>query len=181
MAQSRRCRLAWTRLGGRFFLAPAACQTNNLLERQPVPRLREMACGLIDVRHLSMGILDTQLRCNHCGARLRGDAIGECASCHSDLTQVGVWSELLEWGKNRRIGRTRYVWQRWVLGCGGLMALGLSLGFFLWGETSPSVYAWSLSFSLIGGYCVGRWHWRSAEREYDAAVQRRHSAQNATP
>ena len=117
-----------------------------------------------------MGVLSSQLRCNRCGARLPRDEVVRCPNCHSELAQVGVWSELLEWGRTRQIGRTRYVWHRWVLGRGGLLALGMSIGFIL-SRTPWPVYPFLVFMSLFGGYCVGRWYWRSAEQEYEAAMK----------
>ena len=119
-----------------------------------------------------MDVLSDDPRCNHCGARLPGPELGECPNCHSALAQVGVWSELLEWGQTRRIGRARYVWRRWILGWGSLMALAMSLGFFLRGNTPWPVYTWIVSGSLVGGFCLGRLYWRSAERQYEAAARR---------
>ena len=118
-----------------------------------------------------MAALNPQLRCNHCGARLSGQEIDECPDCRSSLARVGVWSELLEWSRIRQLGRGRYVWRRWVLGWGGLLALGQSLGFFLWGSTHGLVYVWIVTFNLIGGFCLGWWYWRAAEREYQAAAE----------
>lgn len=116
-----------------------------------------------------MAVLSTQVRCNRCGARLSEPRLAECPSCHSDLAQAGVWSELLEWGETRQMGRTRYVWLRGVLGHGGLMALGTSLGVLLFGDMPLLANIWLVGASLVGGYCLGRWYWQSAEREYQAA------------
>jgi hypothetical protein len=118
-----------------------------------------------------MGVLNPQLRCNHCGSRLPGQDVAECPDCHSALVRVGVWSELLEWGKIRQTGRSRYVWRRGVLGWVGLLALGGSLGRFLTGSTPWIVYTWIVFANLIGGFCLGQWYWRTAEREYQAWVR----------
>src|SRR5262249_41378751 len=143
-----------------------------VIERAARPQqgMRARRALLAENRQLSMGVLDTRLRCDNCGARLPANAVAECPNCHSDLAQVGVYSELLEWGKVRRAGRTRSVWQGWVLGWGGLLPLGMSLGFFLRGDTPWPVYLWLVSASLIAGYFLGRWYWGAAEREYQAAV-----------
>jgi hypothetical protein len=116
-----------------------------------------------------MGALNPQLRCNNCGARLRGGAVGACPTCHRDLAEIGAWSELQDWGKTRQVGFVRYVWLRWVLGWGGLLALGMSLGLFLRGATPWPVYVWVVSSSLVAGFCLGWWYWQAAEREYHAA------------
>src|SRR5687768_4327913 len=109
-----------------------------------------------------MGVLNTTLRCNHCGYSLPEGVVSECPGCRADLTQVGVWSELLEWGKTRQIRRTRYIWRHGVLGWGGFMALFWSLVFFLRGAGWP-FYLFLVALSLLGGYFLGWWHWRRAE------------------
>jgi hypothetical protein len=114
--------------------------------------------------------LRTQLRCNHCGVQLPDTAETECPGCHSDLAQVGIWSEVKEWGRTRKFGRARYIWLHGVLGGGGLLALGSSLGLALRGDAPWLLYALAVSSSLVTGYILGWWHWRSAEREYEDAV-----------
>ncbi|HEV3385019.1 MAG TPA: hypothetical protein VG097_09385 [Gemmata sp.] len=88
-----------------------------------------------------MGALDTTIRCKHCGARLKTAAEAQCPECHSDLARMGICCELLDWGKTRQIGRTRYILKRFVLGWGGLMAFSMSLGCYLRGDTTWPVYA----------------------------------------
>lgn len=77
----------------------------------------------------------------------------------------------MEWGETRRIGRTPYIWKRWVLGWGGLFALSMSLGLVLKGATwAEFLFIWGAS--LLGGYFLGAWYWRSAEQEHASAEQR---------
>jgi hypothetical protein len=77
----------------------------------------------------------------------------------------------MEWGETRRIGRTPYIWKRWVLGWGGLFALSMSLGLVLKGATwAEFLFIWGAS--LLGGYFLGVWYWRSAEQEHASAEQR---------
>ena len=78
---------------------------------------------------------------------------------------------MLEWGKIRQIGRTRYIWMRWALGWGGVFALAMSLGFFLRGAPWP-VFVWIFAVSLLGGYFTGRRYWRSAEQEYASSTEK---------
>ena len=59
----------------------------------------------------------------------------------------------------------------WVLGWGGLLALGQSLGYFLWGSTQHWLdYVSFVSLDLIGGFCLGWCYWQAAEREYQTGV-----------
>jgi hypothetical protein len=121
---------------------------------------------------LNWHALDTQLRCKRCGSRLPdGQEPVQCLKCHTNLAQTGVYSELLAWAKTRELGRISYIWLRWVLGWGGLLALGFSLGCYLRGETSPALYFALWLASLLAGYCAGSLYWRAAEREYQDGVK----------
>src|SRR5262249_16283282 len=122
------------------------------------------------IRKCKMAALDTQLRCNKCGARVTGTAaVGACWSCRADLAQVGATSELLEWGTERQVGRTRYVWLRFVLCRGGLLAVAQSLSlYFFQKDTHPVTYLWTVVSWLVIFYGLGSWHWRAAERQYAA-------------
>lgn len=125
-----------------------------------------------------MGTLDTTLRCDHCGARLPDNQAVECPSCHSDLSEVGVSSELIEWRTIRRRGRTRFIFRRFVLGWGGVMAGGSSLGYYLFDDANLPLpfYIFITIICTVGGYFLGVVYWRSAEREFAAAEQLRQNS-----
>jgi hypothetical protein len=125
--------------------------------------------GLHSRRKSPMPALSTQLRCKQCGTRLPEPVPVECPNCQANLAEVGLWSELLEWGKTRQVGRARFVLTH--VGYGGLVALGLSLISFFRGD-HLAVYVWWAIFFVIGGYFLGQWYWRAAEREYKAAAER---------
>jgi hypothetical protein len=117
-----------------------------------------------------MGALNKQIRCKHCGERLKAPTESECPGCHSGLGRVGICCELLDWGKTRQIGRNRYILKRFVLGWGGLMSFSMCLGYYLRGDTTWPVYAGIVFLNLVVGYCLGRWFWQAAEREYALAA-----------
>ena len=121
-----------------------------------------------------MTTLSTTLRCNHCGSKLRSEGVNTCPRCNSDLSRVGVWSELREWGEVRKRGRQRFILIRGVLGCGGLITFGMLLGYCIahWGFGKGDLFfALGVSvLSVIGGLIFNIWYWQSAEREYVAAM-----------
>lgn len=110
-------------------------------------------------------------RCNHCGVRLPEENTAECPSCHRELAEADKWSELKEWRQTRESGRTRYIFRRWVIGWGGLLACAMSLGLLLKGASWP-VFVFSWIAFLVGGYLMGVLYWRGAEREYADTEQK---------
>ncbi len=118
-----------------------------------------------------MGALRTALRCNRCGGRIGGPNVVICPHCQADLSQDGVWSELLEWGKDRQMGRTMYIWRR-VMPFWGLIAVIVAFGQFLSrGEWNAVAFSLTFLVFLTSGYLYGRWFWRSAEQQYLTAAR----------
>jgi hypothetical protein len=116
--------------------------------------------------------LDPRVRCNRCGAVLSGSQT-HCPSCAAELADVGTQSELREWDQIRRQGRARFVWG-WAFR-GGLVG-AIFCAVYAWrGEDDPVLYALTALWP-IGGYAIGRWHWRGAEREYATSVGRKEPA-----
>src|SRR5690606_3675372 len=60
-------------------------------------------------RKCAMGVLSTKLRCRACGARLPDGDGRTCPTCFSELADVGIWSELTEWGETRKKGRAHFI------------------------------------------------------------------------
>src|SRR5262245_35939126 len=116
-----------------------------------------------------MGVLNTQLRCNRCGAKVPNRETLQCWSCHANLAEVGLWSELQEWAQTRQMGRARFIWWRGVLGWGGAFALGLGLAYVFQGQ--PLLLFFIVPYCLIVGFFMGRSYWRHAESEYSAAAE----------
>ncbi|MEX0725655.1 MAG: hypothetical protein WD065_05270 [Planctomycetaceae bacterium] len=117
-----------------------------------------------------MSALSATLRCQNCGSRLSDGKVGDCPRCHANLAEVGVWSELFEWGKTRQKGRTRYIWINCMLETGGLTTFATILGLYLFGTKHWMAYAIPISLNLAGIYAFGCWHWRAAELQYQCAV-----------
>lgn len=124
--------------------------------------------------------LDPRVRCNRCGTPFADEPVAACPGCGADLAGVGTQSELRDWGAVRQRGPGRFIWRRWVLGWGGLLA-GLQCAVYAWwGEGDPVVYALTALWP-VGGYVIGRQHWRGAEREYAAWVVRAAEQRQAEP
>jgi hypothetical protein len=114
-----------------------------------------------------MGALSTQLRCIDCGTPIPGPDEAACPDCQADLSEVGIWSELLEWGHVRQMGKTRFILRHGILLHGGLTALALLLGmYFFKRQGDLPLYLITVFLWVIGGYFVALWHWRSAEKQY---------------
>ncbi len=111
--------------------------------------------------------LDPEVRCNNCGTRVAAESLATCPQCGADLGAVGTQSELREWGRTRQRGRARFLW--WSM-LAWFVVAGVQCGVFaMRGITDPVVYTFSGVWPAAG-YIIGRWKWRSAEREYDAWV-----------
>jgi hypothetical protein len=124
--------------------------------------------------------LDPRLRCNRCGTPFTDEHVAVCPGCGADLATVGTQCDLRDWGVARRRGSARFVWRRWVLGWGGLLA-SLQCGVYAWrGGDDPVVYALTALWP-VGGYVIGRQHWRGAEREYAAWVAQPEEQRHAEP
>jgi len=116
--------------------------------------------------------LDPRVRCTRCGAASADEATTVCPVCDVDLTEAGTQCELRDWATTRQKGRARFVWRRWVLGWGVLLAGLYCVGYAWRGEGDPVMYALT-GLWPVGGYMIGMLFWRGAEREYAAWLARR--------
>src|SRR5262249_8298250 len=115
-----------------------------------------------------MSALSTLRRCQGCGARLSEGQTDACPSCHRALAEVGVSSELSEWGDTRKIGRQQYVWKYGALRWGliGTFVFACSSGFFWRNPGAWMILGFGAAAITALGYFLGAWHWSAAEREY---------------
>ena len=66
------------------------------------------------------------------------------------------------------MGRSRFIWRRYVWGWGLLTGI-LTAVSYVWKNPPWFFVPALLLVSLVAGYGMGCWHWRSAEKEYLAA------------
>jgi hypothetical protein len=87
----------------------------------------------------------------------------------SDLSRQADEELLQRWTATRARGRIRYILLRGVLQWGGLMALGMSIGWWLawgWRPRLLLLIAFLLVCFTVGGYVVGSCFWKQNERRY---------------
>ncbi|MDA0833232.1 MAG: hypothetical protein O2955_06775 [Planctomycetota bacterium] len=116
-----------------------------------------------------MPALSTKRRCHNCGFRLRDDIAENCPNCYSHLAQVGVWSELYEWGITRQKGRAHFIWgasifNTAVTSVGAILAMYFSKGILWW------LVAILASSTFVSSYLIQRRQWRLAESENMVAI-----------
>lgn len=111
-----------------------------------------------------MPMLDPRLRCDNCGYPM--ESVHErCPSCHADLSEVGVFSEIDEWSKERRQGKARFVLRHCLVH--SIVALVASC-VTAWVGGKP-LFLLLVPIGLLSGGIQGLWSWRLCEAEYLAA------------